>query len=57
MIKDKAIMKKKKRISEGVATDTRFAVYGDGTTIMLIATFKDGKCQGITMYTVNAKRR
>ena len=50
-------MQKKKRITEGVATDTRFAVFDDGTTVMLIAAFKDGKCQGMNLYTVNVWKR
>ncbi|MBR6931118.1 MAG: hypothetical protein IKH61_12970 [Bacteroidales bacterium] len=34
-----------------VVTDSRMEVFQDGSTILLISTFLDGKCQGITMYT------
>ena len=40
-----------------VVTDSRMevfqdgSIFQDGSTILVISTFLDGKCQGITMYT------
>lgn len=36
---------------QNVVTDSRMEVFHDGSTILVISTFLDGKCQGITMYT------
>lgn len=37
--------------NNSVQTETRTIVFEDGSYIMAISTFLDGKCQGITTYT------
>jgi len=39
-----------------VETDTKIEAFSDGSSVMVISTFKDGKNVGITMY-VNHRRK
>lgn len=41
----------KSYVENAVQTENRCLVFEDGSYIMAIATFLDGKCQGITTYT------